>query len=180
VTSDLVQAAQRGDRAAFEALVQARLDEVYRTAMAILGNPADASDATQDAFVSAWRSITSLQNPSRFDAWLGRITINACRMSLRRRARIREIPIADVDAALPLMTPSDLDPAMAVIEAATFDRAFERLSIDDRALLVLRYRDELGIDEIAARLGVPGGTVKSRLHRARGALERNLAREEAR
>ena len=180
MTRDLVEAAQRGDRAAFETLVRARVDGVYRTALAILGNAADAEDATQEALVAAWRSMRGLRHADRFDAWLGRIVVNACRMALRRRGRVREIPAAEIEAGRAALPTTDPDLSGAVAEAAGFDRAFDRLSVDDRALLVLRHGDDLGIDEIAARLGVPPGTVKSRLHRARAVLERSRAREDVR
>jgi len=179
VTRALVEAAQRGDRIAFETLVRERVGDVYRTSLAILGRPADAEDATQDAFVAAWRSLRGLRDPDRFDAWFGRIVVNACRMALRHRGRVREIPAADVAGAHEAAD-SDPDPSTAVAEAAAFDRAFERLSVEERAILVLHHRDDLGVKEIAARLGVAQGTVKSRLHRARAALERSLAREDAR
>jgi RNA polymerase sigma-70 factor (ECF subfamily) len=180
LTRNLVRAAQGGDRAAFEALVRDRVGGVYRTSLAILGRPADAEDATQEALISAWRSIRSLREPDRFDAWFGRIVVNACRMTLRRRKRVREISAADV------VRPADVEPerspdhASKVVDAAAFDRAFERLPVDDRALLVLRHHDGVSIDELAARLGIPPGTVKSRLARARAALERSLKREAGR
>jgi len=75
------------DRAAFDALVRTRIDAVYRTSLAILGNQADAADATQETFVSAWCHRDALRDPELFDAWLGRINLNACRAQLRRRGR---------------------------------------------------------------------------------------------
>ncbi|MCI0346623.1 MAG: RNA polymerase sigma factor [Chloroflexi bacterium] len=177
MTSDLVRAAQRGDRAAFEALVRDRVGDVYRTSLAILGRPADAEDATQEALLSAWRSIRGLRDIERFDAWLGRIVVNACRMTLRKRARIREIPAADVVRGLEPDAEPATDHASNVVDAAAFDRAFERLTVDERAILVLRHHDELSISDLAGRLGIPAGTVKSRLSRARAALERALELE---
>jgi RNA polymerase sigma-70 factor (ECF subfamily) len=91
---ELVEAARRGDRDAFDALVRQEVAGVYRTALAILGNAADAEEATQDAFVSAWRHLRSLREPARFDAWFGRVVVNACRMALRRRRSVREIRVA--------------------------------------------------------------------------------------
>jgi RNA polymerase sigma-70 factor, ECF subfamily len=173
VDLELVQAARRGDREAYDALVRRKADVVYRTAFAILGRDADAQDATQEAFVAAWRRLPSLRDADRFDAWLGRITVNACRMALRRRANVHEIPIQ----GLPESRGTGIALATTMGEADVFDRAFGRLSVDERALLLFRPRDDLGVDEIAARLGVPAGTVKSRLSRARAALERALARE---
>jgi len=173
---ELVEAARRGDLEAFDALVRQEVRGVYRTALAILGSERDAEEATQDALVSAWRSLLRLREPDRFDAWLGRIVVNACRMTLRRRRAVREISL-DTNASPEPPGPSTVDPTILVAEADAFDRAFERLSVDDRALLVLRYRDELGLREIALRVGVREGTIKSRLWRARRALEAALAAE---
>jgi RNA polymerase sigma-70 factor (ECF subfamily) len=175
VEPQLIEAARRGDREAFDAIVRTRLDTVYRTAFTILGHEADAKDATQEIFVAAWRNLPSLRDLNRFDAWLGRITINACRMALRRRARVREISIDLPEALEPAS--GGAGTGAAASEAEVFDRAFARLSVDDRAILVLHHHQELGIAEIADRLGVPNGTVKSRLHRARHALGRALERE---
>ena len=90
---ELIEQARGGDRAAFEALVRLKVDAVYGTALAILGHEADAQDAVQDAFVSAWRSMAGLRDPDRFEAWFGRIVVNACRMSLRKRRGVREITV---------------------------------------------------------------------------------------
>jgi RNA polymerase sigma-70 factor (ECF subfamily) len=167
----LIERARNGDRDAFEALVQLKVDAVYRTSLAILGNAADAQDATQDAFVSMWRSFRGLRDLDRFDAWLGRIVTNACRMTLRRRRGIREITMpasmAEVDAA----PQDDFD---ASIASDRFDRAFDRLAVEQRALLVAHHLDGRSIESLAAELGVPTGTAKSRLFTARKALERAL------
>ena len=90
----LIEQAQKGDRAAFDALVRLKVDAVYGTALAILGHEADAQDAVQEAFVAAWRSLGGLRDPDRFEAWFGRIVVNACRMSLRRR-KVRQIEVTD-------------------------------------------------------------------------------------
>jgi RNA polymerase sigma-70 factor (ECF subfamily) len=166
------------DRAAFDALVRTRIDAVYRTSLAILGNQADAADATQETFVSAWCHREALRDPDLFDAWLGRINLNACRAQLRRRGRtsVREIPLLDPeDGPEPASTGRALDDRTAA--ADVFDRAFARLTVDDRAVLVLHHLHERPVAEIAAALGSPEGTIKSRLHRARAALESALAKE---
>jgi RNA polymerase sigma-70 factor (ECF subfamily) len=173
---ELIERARRGDRAAYESIVRRKVETVYRTARAILGNDADADDATQDTLIGAWRQIGSLRNLDRFDAWLGRITVNACRMALRRRRGM---------AAVDLPPPGTTDIADArtsgfearTVSSDAFDRAFDRLPLEQRAILVLHHRDELPIAEVATRLGIPEGTVKSRLSAARVALDRSLARE---
>ena len=175
----LVERARSGDRAAFDDLVRSRIDAVYRTSLAILGDAADAADATQEAFVLAWRNMGSLRDPALFDAWFGRIQLNACRAELRRRKRtsVREVELpeeADGRTEPPALERS-MDDLMA--DADVFDRAFARLSVDDRAVLVLHHLHERPVGEIAAALGKPEGTIKARLFRARAALETALARE---
>jgi RNA polymerase sigma-70 factor (ECF subfamily) len=177
----LVEQAQKGDRGAFDALVRRKVDAVYGTALAILGHEADAQDAVQEAFVAAWRSIGALRDADRFDAWFGRILVNACRMTLRRR-RVRQIEVTDgsVGPAAEGQERPAGGPAFDDVAASaeSFDRAFARLKVEERAILVLRHRDDLPVDDIAARLGIPAGTVKSRLFAARRALERSIARED--
>jgi RNA polymerase sigma factor (sigma-70 family) len=175
---ELVERARAGDRGAFDALVRTRIDAVYRTSLAIMGAEADAADATQETFVSAWCHRESLRDWDAFDAWLGRINVNACRQQLRRRGRksVREIRLMDPDEpAEPASNDQAFDDRTA--EADAFDRAFARLSVDDRAVLVLHHLQERPVAEIAAVLGSPEGTIKSRLHRARAALESALAKE---
>jgi RNA polymerase sigma-70 factor, ECF subfamily len=165
---ELVERARAGDADAFDQLARARIDAVYRTAIGILGNSADARDATQEALVSAWRSLRSLRDADHFDAWLRAITVNAARMVARRR-RVREIPMtADLEQA-------DLDPG--AVGAADFDAAFDRLPVDQRALLLAHHLDGESVADLAVRLGIPEGTVKSRLHSARQALDRLLAED---
>jgi RNA polymerase sigma factor (sigma-70 family) len=174
----LVDQARTGDRAAFDSVVRSRIDAVYRTSIAILGNPSDAADATQETFVSAWCHRNDLRDPDNFDAWLGRITVNACRTLLRKRGRkaVREIQLVDpFNEREPASSEQPLDARTA--DADTFDRAFARLSADDRAILVLHHLQERPVAQIAATLGAPVGTIKARLFRARAALESALAKE---
>jgi RNA polymerase sigma-70 factor, ECF subfamily len=175
---ELVEAARRGDRDAFEALVRREVAGVYRTSLAILGNAADAEDATQDAFLSAWRNLRALRDTDRFDAWLGRIVVNACRMALRRHRGVREIPLEpeQPSPAIDLASAETSDPAAMAIDSLAFDRAFEALSVDDRHLLTLVYADDRPLEEVARLLDIPVGTVKSRLSRARASLARAMGR----
>ena len=174
----LVERARAGDRDSFEALVRLKVDAVYRSAYAILGNSADAQDATQETFVAAWRSFRSLRDPDRFEAWLGRVLTNACRMTLRRRrSRVREVHPEFLEGDGFRAGPSAPAPDDPVAEADAFDRAFERLAVDQRALLVAHHLDGRSIDDLAGELGVPTGTVKSRLHTARVALQAALETE---
>lgn len=171
-----VEQARRGDVDAFEAIVRSRIDTVYRLSLAILGDEADARDATQETFVAAWRRIASLRDPDRFEAWLQRIAVNAARMTLRGRRRrlVREIPsdhVAAAERGTAGPPPSD---------AERLGAAMERLSPDQRAILALHHLEGQGLDEIAESLRIPVGTAKSRLFTARRALEKALADEAAR
>ena len=169
----LVRRAARGDAVAFERLVTARTDRAFRIAQAILANEADAYDATQEAFVSAWRELPRLRDPERFDAWLRRILVNACRAQLRRRGRVREISL---DAASDRGDPDRHFPD-SVSDTDVLARAFARLDVDKRSILVLHHFDHEPVAVIATTLGIPVGTAKSRLHDARIALQRALAIE---
>jgi RNA polymerase sigma-70 factor (ECF subfamily) len=168
---ELLLRARAGEREAFELIVVARAEPFLRTAMAILGNEADARDATQETFIHAWRGFGGLRDLDRFDAWLGRILINQCRMALRHRGRVREIQITDSTG----MAPDSLR-ASDSTTSSDFDAAFGRLSVDQRALLVLHHLHGYDVREIAAWLGIPSGTVKWRLSRARHALAAELQR----
>ena len=167
----LIERARAGDRDAFEVLVRFKVDAVYRTSLAILGNPADAQDATQEVFVSLWRSFRGLRDVDRFDAWFGRIVTNACRMTLRHRRSVREIHLP---TGLPERDPDGSDAFAASIAADEFDRAFDSLAVEQRSLLVAHHLDGRSIESLADELGVPMGTAKSRLFTARKALERAL------
>ena len=163
----LIARARAGDSDAFGALVAPRLARTLRMARAILGSESDALDAVQETFLSAWVHLADLRDPTRFDPWLNQMLANRCRDALRRRGRVREIAIDDAEIARP-------DPTGASLDRAALLAAFDRLSVADRQLLALRHLEDLSVDEVADRLGVPSGTVKSRLFAARRALERAL------
>jgi RNA polymerase sigma-70 factor (ECF subfamily) len=180
---DLLRRAALGDAGAFDILITTRLDRCYRLAYSILGNEADAADATQEAVVSAWRQLPRLRDRRSFDGWLNRIVANAARMSRRHRVRLREVrvePAADGDGAAP--HGDHLDPAAgrqieAIAATDAIGRAFDRLREQDRVILVLHHVEGRPLAEIARTLGVAIGTVKWRLHQARNALERAMEAE---
>jgi RNA polymerase sigma-70 factor (ECF subfamily) len=147
-----------------------------RTAMAILGREDEARDAVQDALITAWRELAALRDPAAFDAWLTRILVNRCRRGLRRIGlrRIREVT---VDAVAAAEEPRADGMATAVGERQALERAFDRLSVDERTILVLHHLDGRSVASIAEVLAIPAGTAKSRLFAARRALDRALARE---
>lgn len=153
------------------------MDAVYRLSFAILGNEADARDAAQETFVAAWRQIGRVRDADRFDAWLQRVAINAARMQHRgrRRRAVREIAEADLGGHMPERGAGVSDRS----DAAVLDIALSSLPIEQRAILVLHHLEGLSVAEIAAILAIPAGTVKSRLHTARHALQREIEQEMA-
>jgi len=167
-----VESALDGDLRAFDRLVLVHLPRTYRMALAILGSEADAGDAVQEAWLAAWRQLPTLRDPARFDGWLDQILVNACRMSIRRRGRVREIPMPEgFDAVAPQAAFNQ------VAERDALDRAFGRLTVEQRTILVLHHLEQRPLSAIAAALVIPVGTAKSRLHTARAALERLLETE---
>ena len=175
----LVDRARRGDVDAFVALVEGRREAMTRITVAILGNRADADDALQEALTTTWRELPRLRDPSHFDAWADRILVNACRLVLRRRRRriIREIPTAGSEDGPSSGSWAD-PPDRELADRDSFRRAFETLDGSSRELLVLRHLEEWPIAQIASVLGIPPGTVKSRLFTARRALEAALDAED--
>jgi RNA polymerase sigma-70 factor (ECF subfamily) len=167
---DLVRRAGHGDAAAYQGLVERRVVRLFRTASAILGNEADAHDAVQEAFLSAWTNLPRLRNPVTFDAWLNRILVNRCRDLLRRRRRSQEV---NLEAAAVLADRDD----PADIDRLPIERAFEHLRVEQRYLLVLHHLDHLPVAEVARELAIPTGTAKWRLYQARRALVRALEAE---
>jgi RNA polymerase sigma-70 factor (ECF subfamily) len=168
----LLGAARAGDEHAFAELVRRHQARVYRVALRMLGSDADAQDAAQETFVSAWRGLPRFRGDSAAATWLYRIVTNRC---LNRLASRR--PESGVDAD---ELPGEArDPALLVEQRARLDaisRAVAMLPDEQRAALVLRDYEGLAYEEIADVLRISLGAVKSRIHRARGdVLKRTLA-----
>ena len=167
---DLVERAMAGDHEAFSELARLGIRRLYATARLILRDSEAAEDATQEALVAAWRDLSALRDPDRFDAWLHRLLVRSCYRELRR-GRHRwtiEVGVEGLDL-------SAADESVELVDRDQLERGFERLDPDQRIVLVLHYYLGLTLDESADALGVPPGTVRSRLHRAtrtlRAALE---------
>ena len=179
----LVRRARTGDAAAFGVLVDTRIDRCYRLAWSILSNDADAADATQDALLAAWRQLPRLRDAAAFDGWLNRIVANAALMARRHRLRLREVSVAPIhpgDMPHEPEPPPDLRARTAfddVVDNDAIGRGFERMRPQDRMILVLHHVEERPVAEIARSFGIPVGTVKSRLHAARIALEKAMEAE---
>jgi RNA polymerase sigma-70 factor (ECF subfamily) len=172
VDRDLVEAAQRGDQGAFMDLVRSRGDRLFSIAQRILRDVDRAEDALQDALVIAWRDLPSLRDPDRFDGWIHRVLTNVCIAQATRERRL-----ASNLRVLPLDGPPAADELMGVADRDQLDRGFRRLTPDERAVLVLHHYVGYAPSEIAELLGVPAGTIRSRLHHAHRAMRAALDAE---
>ena len=165
----LVTRAQRGDEEAFTSLAVAVGDRLHAVAHRILRDTDLAEDATQQALLNIWRDLPQLRDPARFDAWSYRLLVRACYAEGRRTRRwdpnLRLLPADEPMAA---------DGTSLVIDRDQIERGFRRLSVEHRAVVVLHHYLDLPLDEVAEALGIPVGTVASRLHYAMRALRAAL------
>lgn len=167
-----------GEAADFAALIEGQLDRAYRLATVILGSGLEAEDAVADAALAAWRSRGRLRDADRFEAWFGRILVNGCRDRLRSRRRrpVAELPAAEIGRRSATGGAGDFRDAVHARDA--MNRAFETLEPDERIVLALRFWHDLTVEAIAERVGIPAGTVKSRLHHATGRLRAAMNAQE--
>ncbi len=171
MTSELVERAQRGDHEAFDALATAAYHRLYAVARRILRDGYVAEDAVQDALVRAWRDLRGLRDPDRFDAWLHRLLVHACTDQARRsRRQPMTVAIEPIDRADPR------DELTRLVDRDEIERAFVALSVEHRAVLVLTHYVELPAPEIARILGIPVGTVASRIHYGTRAMRSSMDR----
>lgn len=175
---DLVRRYLEGDPQAFGVLVERHSARIYNVALRLLGDPDEARDATQDAFLTVVRKAGQFRGDAAFSTWLHRITINACYDILRGRRRRPLLRRADEEDGPPSETappvPDHADSTAGSIDVA---RALQRIPEEFRVVLVLADVQDLAYEEIARTLDVPVGTVKSRVHRGRIALARALGIE---
>jgi RNA polymerase sigma-70 factor (ECF subfamily) len=179
-----IRAAQKGDVAAFNQLVRGYQAQVYRTAYRVLGDAASAQDATQDAFISAYKHLRAFRGGS-FKAWLLRIVTNACydqlRVKQRRPAASLDSMLLDPDNPAPGLeraaSESPQDFAERQELGATIQRGLATLPHDQRVTLVLVDIEGLSYEDAADTLATNVGTVKSRLSRARSALRDFLVQQ---
>lgn len=162
----LVARAQEGDHDAFDQLAFAIVDRLYSVAYRILRNGPNAEDATQQALVAIWQQLPRLREPDRFDAWAYRLLVNAA-YAEHRRSRRDAPPGSLTDGAA-------RDPFVTVHDRDQLEHGFHRLSPEQRAVLVLQHYLDMSHDEMAFALNIPVGTVRSRLHGARGAMRAAL------
>jgi RNA polymerase sigma factor (sigma-70 family) len=165
---ELVEQAIRGDHDAFSELVRLSSRKLYAVATLILRDKTRAEDATQEALVAAWRDLSGLRDPDRFDAWLHRVLVRECyREAKRERRRI------EVEGQIRPVTEA-ADPGLATADREELERGFARLPVDQRTVLVLHHYVGYSFPEIAETLGIPVGTAKSRVHRAASAMRAAL------
>lgn len=182
----LLLRARQGDREVFVELLQPYQERVYGVAFKLLGNREDAAEVAQEAFMRTFWKITGFRAEAHFYTWLYRITLNLChdRLARRKREGPRSAPPNPEDS------PDNPSPELQIADPAASPReqaaqseriglirqALARLGEKDFQLLILREFDHLSYDELSMVLGVPLGTVMSRLHRARAALTEELKR----
>ena len=167
--AELVAQAKRGDREAFDSLARLTGDRCMAIAFRILRDFDHADDAVQAALLTAWRDIRALRDPELYEPWLHRILTNACYAEARRRRRwsegIRLLPVEPVH---------EPDEYLTVENREQIEHAFRRITVEQRAVLVFHHYIGLPLPEVADRLGIPLGTVKSRMHHAKEALRAGL------
>lgn len=172
----LVARAQRGDPRAYEELVQKYSDLAFRTAYLVTGSAADAEEAAQDAFFKIYRALHRLRPGAPFRPWLLAVVGNEARNRVRsaaRRARA-ELRLSSAVATTGEAAPSPEAAALVAADLRAVAAALDRLQEDDRRVVALRHLLDLSVAEAAAVLGVPQGTVKSRLTRALMRLREEL------
>jgi RNA polymerase sigma-70 factor (ECF subfamily) len=179
----LVQRIAAGDRAAFELLMRRYNRRLYRLARATLRDDAEAEDALQEAYLSAYRAMGQFRGESAVSTWLSRLVINECLGRLRKSARrqnvVPMVPAEEVDV-MPAAANDNNSPEKLLVRTqmrSLIERKLDELPEDFRTVFVLRAVEEMSVEETAACLGIPEPTVRSRHFRARSLLRESLAQE---
>jgi RNA polymerase sigma-70 factor (ECF subfamily) len=164
-----------GDPTAFGELVERHGSRVYNLCLRVVGDPEDAADASQDAFVSAMRKLGTFRGEAAFTTWMHRVAVNACYDLLRRRRRQPMLHlVGDDDGPQPEPGPPEPDHADRIVGSADAAAALLQIPEEFRVALVLADVQDVAYDQIAAILEIPVGTVKSRVHRGRIALAKAM------
>jgi RNA polymerase sigma-70 factor (ECF subfamily) len=178
----LVRRVQRGERGAYDLLVLKYQHKVVKLVMRYLRNPADAEDVAQEAFVKAYRALPQFRGDSAFYTWLYRIAINTAKNALAARERnpvSYELDLQNSDESSDMVShlkDPETPEGLALTEEIrdTVNHAIEQLPEDLRTAIVLRELEGMSYEEIAASMDCPVGTVRSRIFRAREAIDRRL------
>jgi RNA polymerase sigma-70 factor (ECF subfamily) len=169
--AELVERYARGEQNAFDEIVTSYERRVYAVALRMCGNPEDARDVTQEVFINALRALRRFRGDAQLSTWFHRVAINASLDQIRRARRHAASSLPD---DRPSDDPTPYEHADASARAAEVQRALAKLSPEHRAVLVLHDLQDLDYAEVAEAVGVPVGTVKSRIHRARAEMARLL------
>jgi RNA polymerase sigma-70 factor (ECF subfamily) len=178
--ADLAEAIRHGDDQAFTLLMRRMNRPLYRTARSILRDDAEAEDALQDAYLLAFRSIASWRGDASLKTWLTRIVVNEAIARSRkssRRASVIQLQPADHAEEAEMEQPSAEQPEQSALRSqmrAVLERSIDALPENFRTVFMLRAVEEMGVDEVAACLGIPEATVRSRFFRARALLRQAL------
>lgn len=171
---ELVERARSGDLEAFSDLARGSLTRLYAVATLILRDPHRAEDAVQDSLLHAWQHIEALHDPDAFEAWLRRITVRACYKAAKKERRRITVELPE---APDQQTRGETDPSKWIGDREQLFDAIGRLSIDQRAVMVVHYYLDLPLTQVAEILDIPVGTAKSRLHHGLTALRRTVRDE---
>jgi RNA polymerase sigma-70 factor (ECF subfamily) len=182
----LLRRLRERDERAFRELIDTHRDRVFNITFRMLGNRADAEDVAQEVFITVFKTIETFREEAKFSTWLYRVTVNHCKNRIKYHARrhdqhrdeLTETTATDgVNGAIAAPVPNAPDRALqgAQMEKLLQD-AIGHLDDEQREVVILRDIEDLSIDEICEITGLPDGTVKSRLHRARLALRKKLQR----
>lgn len=184
---ELVARVAAGDAAAFTTLMRRHNRQMFRTARSILKSDAEAEDAVQDAYLRAWRAIDGFRSEAKLSTWLVRIVINESLARLRSGRRARAVvvepdgePALDRALAQPLDDRADHQPegmAMRAEMRRLLEASIDRLPDGFRSVFILRAIEEMSVEDVAAALGLPHITVRTRLFRARLMLRQQLSRD---
>ena len=166
---DLILRVQQGDKRAFDSLALADYPRLFRVAHGILRDRSHAEDATQQAYLDIWRNIQRLRDPAKFEVWSYRLLVHACYAEAKRTPKW--LP----DTAVPLpREPRAADAFGSVIDRDELEHGFRQLSVDHRVVIVLHYLLDMTLEQVADTLGVPKGTVNSRLSRGMDAMRQAM------
>jgi RNA polymerase sigma-70 factor (ECF subfamily) len=178
---ELVRRIVAGDRASFELLMRRCNARLYRLARAVLRDDAEAEDALQEAYLSAYRALGQYRGDAALSTWLSRLVLNECMSRVRKTARRQNLfPIVTAEEMDDMPSSDDNRPDHALLRGqlrSLIERKLDELPQDFRTVFVLRAVEELSVEETAACLGIPEPTVRTRHYRARSLLREALSRE---
>jgi RNA polymerase sigma-70 factor, ECF subfamily len=178
VTPDLIERCKAGDEAAWRSLVEATQRDVYTLCLRILRDPDDAAEATQDAYLKAWRGLSSFRGDALFTTWLYRVAANAAISRQRSRKRRREHERGGDEVLTQIAASGSLETeAVARLDVRLLEKCVDRLPDHYRSVVILRDVYGLTLEEIASQMKISQTAAKVRLHRARKKLREMMFAE---